>query len=398
MKYFRFLIASSFADFRRNKVRTVLTSLGILIGVFSVVAMISLGLGLKNYIENQFEDLGSNLIIIFPGSGLSGGAASFGPGLAGGAEFDEKDIITLQKINEIDYVVPVFMKSSTIEGNNETKGGYVFGVNEDMFPLSNLEPLEGDILTKSDIQKRGKEVVLGETIATNLFEDPKRAVGDFVRVANQRYKIIGVIKKKGDNELDNGVFMSYKTTYGNLNPDRTFFAIYMGVDDEDNVTLAKEKAEEALLRRYEEDDFSVSEQAEILSTINDIFAIINIFLIALGSISLLVGGIGIMNIMYASVTERTKEIGIRRAIGATKRDILLQFLSQSILLSLIGGIIGLGLAWLIVILIHSVFPAEVNATAVAIGLGISTGIGVFFGVFPARRAANLSPIDAIRYE
>lgn len=372
-----------------------------MIGVLSVVLLIALGLGLKNYLKQQFESLGSNLIIIFPGNvfnqeaGVGGG---FGPGLAGGADFDERDVASLKRIPEADYVVPEFFKSTTIVANTEKRIGYVIGTTEDSFTVLNLKPLAGKLFTKSDVQRRTRVVNLGYTIAEKLFTDPVKAVGKTVKVDNQRFTVIGVLEKKGDREMDTGAITPYKTTFGTLNPDKTFFAIYLGVNNEDNIELVKKKAEEILLKRYKKDDFSVTEQTEILSTVNQIFSIINAVLVAIGSISLLVGGIGIMNIMYASVTERTKEIGIRRSLGATQKDILFQFLSESVTLSVFGGVLGLILAGLIVLIIHSFFPASISLLSVIIAFTVSTFIGVFFGVFPARRAAKLPPNEAIRYE
>jgi putative ABC transport system permease protein len=210
--------------------------------------------------------------------------------------------------------------------------------------------------------------------------------------------IVGILKKKGGlaQEDDRNIIIPYTASWG-FNPDKTFFAIYAKVDD-NNIEGVKDDIRRALLRRYKEDDFTVTESTELLGTINSIIGILNGVLIAIGSISLVVGGIGIMNIMYATVTDRTKEIGIRRAIGATKKDILIQFLSQAVIVSLLGGFLGLVLAFLIVQLLQPFFPAVINSLSVFVGFGISTLIGVFFGVFPARRAANLSPIDAIRYE
>jgi putative ABC transport system permease protein len=370
-----------------------------MIGVLSVVMLIALGLGLKNYIEEQFENLGTNLVMIMPGSGFSGeGGAAFGPGLLGGVEFDERDLTSLRRVSDVDYVVPVFFESGVIEGGGEEEFGYIEGVNEEMFEVMNLEPLAGELFTKADVTARSKKVVLGYEIAKKLFGEPEDAVGRTVRVSDQRFKVIGVTKKKGDQEIDNSVVVPYKTTFGSMNPDKTFWAIYLGVASEEDVEGVQEEAEEVLLRRYDDDDFSVSDQSELLSTVNQIFGIINSVLVAIGSISLLVGGIGIMNIMYASVLERTKEVGIRRAVGATKRDILLQFLTESVVLSVLGGAMGLALASLIVLIVRNWFPVSINLLAVVITFGISTGIGVFFGVFPARRAAKLPPIEAIRYE
>ena len=396
------LIKSAVEDFRRNKVRTALTSLGITIGVLSVVMLIALGLGLKNYIKDQFENLGTNLIFILPGSGFSGegggGAASFGPGLVGGAKFDEKDVSSLRRIPGTSSVVPVFMKSSVVESGAEKQFGYIMGTNEEIFEVLNLQIEAGVKFSKADVERRAKVAVLGNTIAQKLFGDSDLAVGKTVRFLDQRIKIVGVAEKKGDNEMDAGVFMPYKTTFGGINPDKTFFTIYLGVESEDQVEPVRQKAEEVLLKRYKEEEFSVSEQSEILSTVNTIFNVLNAILIAIGSISLLVGGIGIMNIMYATVTERTKEVGIRRAVGATQRDILLQFLAESVLLSLFGGALGLLIATLIVLVVRPFFPVSLNLLAVAIALVVSSAIGIFFGVFPARRAAKLAPIEAIRYE
>lgn len=391
------LLKSAFTNFKRNKIRTLLTSLGIMIGVLSVVMLLALGLGLKNYLKEQFESLGANLIIILPGSGF-GGQGGFGPGLVGGIKFDEKDVASLARIPNVKYTVPLYFKSAVIEGGTTEKYGYIMGVNEEYFKLMNTKLIGGEEFTKSEVQARSKIAVMGYSIAEKLFEKSEDAVGRTVRFDNQRFKVIGVIEKTGDNEQDSSVIIPYKTTFGSMNPDKTFWSIYVGVESEKDVAGVKSQAEEVLLKRYEKDDFSVSEQSEILSTINQIFNILNGVLVAIGSISLLVGGIGIMNIMYASVTERTKEVGIRRAVGATQKDILSQFLTESVVLSVLGGLLGLVLASLIVLMVRIFFPAAINLLSVIITLSISSAIGIFFGVFPARRAAKLPPIEAIRYE
>ena len=401
MKQFRNLLKSSFDDFKRNKVRTFLTSLGIMVGVMSVVLLIALGLGLKNYIEEQFESLGANLLIIFPGSVFSedsGAGGNFGAGFAGGASFDEKDVKTLRKVPDVSYVVPLFTKSLALSSGKEKKLGYVLGTTDEAFEVMNIEIEEGREFTKADVLGKTKKGVLGFSMAEKLFIDPTFAVGKTVKANDVRFNIIGVAKKKGDRQMDDGLFVPYSATFGSLNPDKTFFTIYIGASNEDTIATVKVSVKEALLKRYEEDDFSVTEQSQILSSVNQIFGIINSILVAIGCISLFVGGIGIMNIMYATVTERTKEIGIRRAIGATEKDILTQFLTESIVLSLLGGIAGLLISAVIVWIIRFFFPASLNLVAVLVALGVSSAIGIIFGVFPARRAAKLSPIDAIRYE
>ncbi len=390
------LVKAAIEDFRRNKVRTALTSLGIMIGVMSVVLLIALGLGLKNYIEGQFESMGANMVIIMPGSGLTGG--NFGAGTVGGVEFDERDINSLSRVEDAKYIIPIFFKSAGVEVGGEKKMATIMGVNEEYFDLVNKEATAGEFFTKSDVTSKAKVAVLGNTVADDFFDSPEDAVGKTIRSDELRLKIIGVIEKTGDRDQDTAVVIPYKTTYGSLNPKKTFWSIYVGVESKDDVEKVKEQIKETLGKRYKTDDFSVTDQTELLSTINQIFNIVNSVLIAIGSISLVVGGIGIMNIMYATVTERTKEVGIRRAVGATQKDILLQFLTESLILSVFGGVLGLVVASLIVLVVRIFFPASISLFSVIITFVISSGIGVFFGVFPARRAARLSPIEAIRYE
>ncbi len=396
MNNYKDIIKAAISDFKRNKIRTFLTSLGITIGVLAVVLLIALGLGIKNYIKQQFESLGANLITVLPGSGFSGGG--FGAGLISNTKFDEKDIKELEKINELKYVVPVFFKATSVEANNKKEFAYLRGVNEDFFKLRNVKVIAGRQFSSPENQSKVKVAVLGYSVAKKLFESPENALGKTVRIEKQRFKVIGVSEKKGNSEEDLSIVVPFRSTYGTINPDKTLWGINLGVESEKDIETAKKKTKDALLKRYDEDKFTVSEQAEILSTINQIFNVLNIVLVAIGSISLVVGGIGIMNIMYASVTERIKEIGIRRAIGATEQDILVQFMAESVLLSAFGGIAGLLIAIGIVAAVRPFFPLSINLIAVIVAVGVSSIIGVFFGVFPARRAAKLPPIEAIRYE
>ncbi len=399
MNYSIFLFKTVLEDFKRNKTRTFLASLGIMIGVLSVVMLIALGLGLKNYIQQQFESMGSNLIIVMPGSELGeGGLQSFSTSFTSAMRFDERDIISLQRIRELDYVVPAFSRSTIVEANGKEVLASVMGTNGEMFELMDVKAEYGRVFSVSEGEKRIKDVVLGSFVAEDLFGDKQYAVGKRVRISNQRYQVIGVSESKGDPDVDRGIIMPYKTTFGSLNPDKEFYTIMLGVNSEDMIPEAKSRVEEVLTKRYDEDEFSVSEQSELLDVVNQIFGMINMVLVAIGSISLVVGGIGIMNIMYANVTERIKEIGIRRALGATQRDILYQFLSESLLLSLFGGLLGIVIASLIVFVVRPFFPLEINLFSVILAVGISSGIGIFFGVFPARKASKLTPIDAIRYE
>lgn len=402
MTYFFFIIKSAMEDFRRNKVRTFLTSLGILIGVSSVVLLMAFGLGLKRYIENQFESLGANLLIIFPGKILQNGQFRQGPGSLGGKRFDEKDAASLAKIKTAAYVVPAYTKSVDIEGGGNKEFGDVYATTSDVFIIRNLEIDKGEYFTATDNDKRSKKVVLGPKIAEKLYGSANSAIGKTAKIENQSFRVVGILKSKGGGgfggpDIDSFVYIPYKSSYF-FNPDKKFIAINIKVDKKENLVLTKTEVANVMSKRYNEDDFSVIESTEILSAVSSIFAIMNLILVAIAAISLVVGGIGIMNIMYVSVIERTKEIGIRRSVGATRRDIMLQFMSEAVILSLIGGILGLAISYIVVLIIQRFFPAYISLESVLIALGVSSAIGIFFGVFPARKAAQLSPIDAIRYE
>ncbi len=402
MNYFLFIFKSSLEDFARNKGRAFLTSLGILIGVMSVVLLMAFGLGLRKYINDQFESLGTNLLRIVPGQVLKNGSFNNNPGAMGSIQFDEKDISKLRRVKGLTIVAPIFTKSSTVDAGKNTESGSIYASTADVFKALNLKAEYGVEYTKTDVDKRSKVVVIGPKIAKNLFDDASSAVGRSVKIQGSSFKVIGVLGSKGGGgfggpDLDSFIYMPYKTAYI-FNTEKKFQAVIVkGTSGYDLKTL-KEDINIQLLKRYKEDDFSVIEQTEILNAIGSIFGILNTVLVAIAAVSLVVGGIGIMNIMYVTVTERIKEIGIRRAIGARKADILYQFLIESVILSVFGGALGLTLSFIIVFFIQSVFPAYIDLQTIGLALGVSTGIGVLFGVFPAKKAADLSPIDAIRYE
>lgn len=402
MTYLYFILKSALEDFRRNKVRTLLTSLGILIGVSSVVLLMAFGLGLKKYITDQFESLGANLLIIFPGKLIQNGQFRQGPGGLGGKRFDEKDVLKLAKIKTAQYVVPAFTKTVEVSGGSNTETADIYATTNDIFIIRNLDLDLGSYFTATDNDKRSKYAVLGPKIAEKLFGTKESALERSVKIDNQGFKVVGVLKSKGGGgfggpDLDSFLYIPYKTSYS-FNPDKKFIAVNIKVDRQENIALTKEQVKKIMLGRYSEDDFSVIEATEILNAVSSIFAIMNAVLVAIAAISLIVGGIGIMNIMYVSVVERTKEIGIRRAVGATRSDILYQFLIESVILSLVGGLLGLLISYLVVLLAQKIFPAYIDLQSILIALGVSSLIGIVFGVFPARKASLLSPIDAIRYE
>ncbi len=391
-------------DFMRNKIRTFLTSLGILIGVGSVVMLISFGLGLKKYISNQFESLGTNLILILPGNIIQNGRfSSGGPSSLGGTvSFDKRDYVRLKRIREAQHVVPIYTRSVRIEYGNATEVTSIFGTTADIFPVRNLVALYGRVFEPTEVTKRSKVVVIGPKIAKKLFGDIQNGIGKTVKINSLRFRVVGILEGKGGGgfggpDLDSFVYMPLETA-NVFNTDKTYYTFYIKAKRAEDIPEIKRKAEEALLMNHEKEDFSVAEQTEILNAISSIFSILNIVLVAIAAISLVVGGIGIMNIMYVSVVERIREIGIRRAVGARKRDILLQFIAESVLLSVFGGLLGLLLAYGVVSLAQRYFPAYINLESVLIAIGVSSFIGITFGVFPAKKASDLSPIEAIRYE
>lgn len=404
MTYIIFILKSALEDFRRNKVRTFLTSLGILIGVASVVLLTAFGLGLKKYIKNQFENLGTNLLLVLPGSPVdeSGGFSSQSVNTLLGTSFDEKDAAQIERLQDVEYVAPAFLKTVEFWASGKSEIGDLYATDEEIFPIRNLKAKFGEIFDKTEVRKRSKKAVMGPKIAEKLFGSPDKSIGKDITVENTSFEVIGVLEPKGGGGLggpdfDSFVYVPYTATFS-INPKKEFFTITVKVQNEGVVESVKEEINKVLSRRYDEDDFSVVEQTEILSAVTSIFSVLNMVLIAIAGISLIVGGIGIMNIMYVSVIERTREIGVRRALGATQKDILVQFLAESVVLSFVGGSLGIILSFIVVLTVQSIFPAYINLSSVVVASAVSSAVGIIFGVFPAYRASKLLPVEAIRYE
>ncbi|RJQ38665.1 FtsX-like permease family protein [Candidatus Microgenomates bacterium] len=400
MSYFLFIIKSAFEDFRRSKMQTFLTSLGILIGVFAVVTLTAMGLGLKKYISDQFDSLGTNTLFVAPGKLLQSGG--FGASSLLGNRFDLKDLNSLKRVRSITSIAPMASKSGTAKGSKKSDYVTIFFSSEAFFDISGFEVDKGRLFDKRDVDKRTKVLVAGPKIAEKLFGTMSEAIDKKVTIDNVSFTIIGVIKSKGGGgfggpDYDSYFFGPYTTGFI-FDPDKKFIRFALKTDPNISITTAKNEVTNQMLKRYKEDEFSIVEPTEILSVVNGIFGIMNIVLVAIASISLLVGGIGIMNIMYVTVSDKTKEVGIRRAIGARKNDILFQFIVEAVALSILGGTLGLGLAYAGILLVQPFFPAYMDVTSVSLALGVSTVIGVVFGVLPARKAANLEPVEAIRYE
>jgi len=403
MNYFVFIITTAYFDLMRNKARTFLTTLGIVIGVASVVLLQAFGLGLKAFIKGQFDSLGTNLVFVLPGNMFRSGSSGFGPSSMGTSiSFDEKDLNNLKRINNAETVVPSSTKSSKVDGMGKSEYATIYGTSEEIFPTRNLEINSGILFSKGDINKRAKVAVIGPKIAEKLFGQAEFALDQKISIDKISFKVIGVLKTKGGGgfggpDFDSFIYIPYKTAFL-INNNKNFSNFVMKAVSSEKITDLKSETDKILLKRYKEDEFSVAESKEILNTVESIFAMLNMVLIAIGAVSLVVGGIGIMNIMYVSVTERIREIGIRRAMGALEKDILLQFLSESVLLSLLGGVLGLLLSFAIVLILRIFFPAYIDLNSMLMAIFVSSAIGVGFGVFPARSAARLLPIEAIRYE
>ena len=401
MNYIFFVVKSAIEDFKRNKTQTFLTSLGILIGVFSVVILTALGLGLKQYISDQFAALGKSTLFIAPGKILSRGGFNTGSSLAS-IKFDNRDFLRLKRLKEIKEISPIFSKQTTAKSEKKSEESTIFFSSEAFFDINGFKIKKGRFFDKTDIDKKSKVVVLGPKIAEKLFGRIEAAIDQKISANSVNFIVIGITEERGGGgfggpDYDSYMFAPYTTGFI-FNPEKNYSRFAVKFDENYSIFQVKEAIKKELLKRYDEDSFSIIEPGDILSVVNSIFGVLNVVLIAIASISLLVGGIGIMNIMFVTVSDKTKEIGVRRSIGARKKDILVQFIVESTILSLFGGFLGLLLAFLATLAVQRFFPAYINIQSVVLALGVSSAIGIFFGVFPAKKAADLEPVEAIRYE
>lgn len=395
---------------RANKLRTFLTMLGIIIGVWSVVSLLALGNGAQKSITDQVQGIGTNLLSLVPGQQRGRGPE------AGTVELTLLDADAVQRsVPEIQYVAPIFQGAATIVANGISKNVQVSGATPEYAFVRNLKMASGQFITGQMEDSARNVIVLGNTLASDLFgsEDP---IGKPVRVKSQTMRVVGVLAKGGglSNE-DTVAYVPLKTGYQTLFGGRSATSgsfqvsgILLQVRNADEIALAQQKVEQLMRRRRNlsatgtDDDFTVFSQATLLSTFSTVTTTLTVFLGAIAGISLLVGGIGVMNIMLVSVTERTKEIGLRKAVGAKRRDILRQFLVEALVMSILGGLLGLSLGYGTAKLIGALFSAYitpiVTPSAVLLAVGFSAAVGLFFGIYPAQRAARLNPIQALRYE
>lgn len=383
---------------RTNKVRSLLTMLGIIIGVASVILLVSIGTGLQELVTSQFASLGSNSVYVMPGKV----DLKTGPPTLSISKFEISDVDALSRGSDvISKVSPATGQVGIISYKGTSVSVEIVGVWENYFGLQNFVAAQGDIIRQSDVERSRKVVVLGSKPAEELFGDAN-AIGSWITMSEVRYQVVGVLESKGSGgalggDIDNHAFIPLTTSLRQFNLVRPQM-IVLQATGEDTVEQAAADAKRILLRRLKEDDFTVLQQTELLNTINQFLGAITVALGGIAAISLLVGGIGIMNIMLVSVTERTREIGLRKAVGAEPRDILLQFLIESMILSLVGGLIGIALGALGALALRSFIQTYVTSWSIVLASGFSAIIGIVFGVAPAFRAAKLDPIEALRYE
>jgi putative ABC transport system permease protein len=396
------LIKSSFRSILKNKGRTILTSLGIIIGVTSVILLTSIGNGLKSYINDQFEKLGSNLIFVAPGRIFNdNGGFNNSAGLVT-LSFDQNDIGTLKKALKGQIVFPAKQIPIEVKYGKTKKSVNLIGTTYEFAKYRNFLPSsnQGRWFTDEENDKKSNVVVLANKIAQDLFGS-RNPLGKKIIVGGKNLKVIGVVDKKGSTfggpDLDSYIFVPIKTSF-KIAGDEKIQSINIKINNGSQIDQFKKKITDTMLKRYDKDTFSVFDSSQLLSSINSIIGTLTVALTGIAAISLVVGGIGIMNIMLVTVSERTKEIGLRKALGAYPRAILIQFLIEAVTLSALGGAFGVLLGFAGSLLINRFFPAQVTLSSVLLAFGVSSAVGIIFGVTPARKASKLSPIEALRYE
>lgn len=380
-----------------NKMRSFLTVLGIVIGVTSVILLIALVSGLQTFITSQIEGLGSNLLFVIPGR--IGGARSPGGVQANRLTYSDSQNLS-KRLTAQAQVSAVIQRSATLKYSNKSdKGAAVFGVEPNYPIIISTKMQKGSFFRQSAEQSVKRVAVIGPSVNNTLFGS-KSAVGQKIDVAGSKYTVIGVTAPKGSTfgiDQDNSIYIPFSTAQKQFGIDR-LNTIYISVNNADEVKTVQEKAINILKKRLTEDDFTIQSQEQTLSTISQITGVLTLGLGGVAAISLIVGGIGIMNIMLVSVTERTREIGLRKAIGAKPKDIRNQFLIEAITLSGFGGVIGILLGIAFSLIIGIFFTTTITWWSVALSFGFSMLVGVVFGVAPAIRASRLDPITALRYE
>ena len=391
---------------RRNLMRSALTMLGIIIGVAAVIAMVAIGTGAKEQVASSIAQIGQNTVLVMSGAGSRGGVRG---GWGSSPTLTRQDYEAIRKeIPGVIRATPDVRKNAQVMAGNQNVNTTVNGAGEDYAEIRAWEFLEGGNFSAADVKASAKVAILGQTVATNLFGDAS-PVGQVVRIQNAPYVVVGLLKPKGmsmmGSDQDDVVLVPWTSALVRLTGTDSFRSITVQAESAEQVETVMEELSALLRQRHRirdgaEDDFHVRSQQEIMEMATSTAQTMTLLLAAIAGVSLLVGGIGIMNIMLVSVTERTREIGVRMAVGARGGDILLQFLVEAVVLSVGGGLIGIGLGEGIAQIVSAKlgWNTLVSADSVALAFAFSAAIGIFFGFYPARKAAGLDPIEALRYE
>ena len=389
-----------------NKLRCFLTMLGIIIGVASVITMLAIGQGSKNSIKEQISEMGSNMIMIHPGNMHRGGVRQSADDMQ---TLDESDYEALKDLPGIAAVSPSVNSGGQLVNGNNNYPSSIYGVTPEYLDIRRFKVKEGSIFTEHDIKSAAKVCILGKTVVDNLFPNGEDPVGRVIRFGKIPLTVIGVLESKGTNSMgqdqDDVVIAPYTTVMKRILAIDYIQGIFASAVDENRTDETIDAITEVLRTRHKikedaDDDFEIRSQQELSEMMNSTSDMMTVLLACIAGISLLVGGIGIMNIMYVSVTERTREIGLRMSIGARGIDLLSQFLIEAVIISVSGGVIGIMLgiiaSWLVNAIAH--WPVYIQAYSVVLSFAVCTVTGVFFGWYPAKKAAGLDPIEAIRYE
>ena len=400
------IIRIAFKSLTRNKTRTFLTMLGIIIGVAAVITMLAIGQGAKKIVEDQIDSMGTNVIIVSVNFSRSTTNVSQGAGTGNMLELDDALAIRDQ-LDGILYTSPVYTTGGQIKYENKNWRTGVWGVDSDYFFIRNMNAASGELFNSSDVENGTKVCVIGKTVADNLFGDID-PVDKIIRIRNIPFKVKGVLESKGQSAMggdqDDTVLAPYSTVYARLLGQRwRNMMIMVSAESKEQIPVVQQDILDLLQARHRgttSEEFFVRTQSDIAETASSVSDTMTILLASIAGISLLVGGIGIMNIMLVSVTERIKEIGIRMAVGAGKRDVLLQFVIEAVTISIIGGLIGIVMGVTAAKIVASVTDWSIAVTpwSILLSVGFSMAIGIFFGWYPASKAANLNLIDALRYE